>query len=180
MADSAKVNGAQIDVSDPWLGDFHLALTDVQQIKAGEGRTRPLGELTPALVDPTGPYSYSANTTPQGLALDLMDRQFKTGVYVSAGCSVTWNLAGQFRSFTAVPGVPLVSLPGASVRLIVLVDGQEKYRSEPLTSIDDIKDSRIINLDLSDAKSLTLRVEGDRPGEVGGGGAFCGASVQKR
>jgi hypothetical protein len=185
MADSAKIDGDHIDVNDPWLGEFQLGLTDLQQIKAGAGRNRSLSDLKPESIDPPGLYSFSADTTPEGLALDMRGadvapRTFTKGVYVAAGCSVTWNLAGQFRAFSAVPGIPMVTLPGASVRLIVLVDGQEKYRSDPMTSIDTLKESQIINLNVTDAKTLTLRVEGDRPGDVGGGGAFGGASLQKR
>jgi len=185
MADSAKIDGSQLVVNDPWLGEFHLGLKDIQQIRAGSARTRSLGDLKPATIEPDGLYSYSADATPQGLSLDMRGadmrpRTFNKGVYLAAGCSVTWNLAGQFRSFSAVPGIPMVSLPGASVRMIVLVDGKEKYRSDAITSLDNIKDARIINLDVTDAKTLTLRVEGDRPGEVGGGGAFGGASLQKR
>jgi hypothetical protein len=183
MADSAKIDpNSQIVVNDPWLGEFHLALKDLQQIKAGPGRNRSLGDLKPAKIDPDGPYSYSADTTPQGLALDMIDdHPFKQGVYVAAGCSVTWNLAGQFRSFSAVAGVPLASLPASRVKLIVLVDGKEKYRSDAISSIDSLSDPRrIINLDLTDAKALTLRVEGNQAGDVGGGGAFGDASLQKR
>ena len=185
MADSAKIDGNQVVVNDPWLGEFHLGLKDIQQIRAGSARSRSLGDLKPAAIDPDGPYSYGADATPEGMALDMrgadtVPRSFAKGVYVAAGCSVTWNLAGQFRSFSAVPGIPMVSLPGASVRMIVLVDGKEKYRSDAITSLDNIKDARIINLDVTDAKTLTLRVEGDRPSDVGSGGAFGGASLQKR
>jgi hypothetical protein len=183
MADSAKIDDSgQLVVNDPWLGEFHLGLSDIQQIKAGPGRVRSLGDLKPQKIDPDGPYSYSANATPQGLALDMIDdHPFKQGVYVAAGCSVTWNLAGEFRSFSAVAGVPLASLPSGKVTLIVSVDGHEKFRSDALSSIDSVADARrIIHIDVSDAKSLTLRVEGEHGADIGGGGAFGEAALQKR
>jgi hypothetical protein len=78
------------------------------------------------------------------------------GVVCQAGATLEYDLQARYRVLLCRCGVPDAVLPATAVRLIVLADGRELYRSAPLTSLDDAAD---LALNLTGVKTLSLRVE---------------------
>jgi hypothetical protein len=76
----------------------------------------------------------------------------------SPGTSLTFDLGDgtHYASFVARAGVPAALVPAGRARFTVLVDGVERFHSEPRTSVDDPVP---VAVSLKGAKSLTLRVE---------------------
>ena len=77
-------------------------------------------------------------------------------VHLPANVSATYELNGDYDSFIAHVGVPAQLVPTQRVQVVVLVDGEERFRSDDRTSVDD---ALPVAVSVRGAKRLTLRVE---------------------
>lgn len=169
LADAIRVDGNHLVVENRTQGAMPVVAAELVEVTAGAARLRPLWKLRPDKIDPSGVDKLLIDSTPMGAGLSLFGHHVEHGMTQAAGCSATWTLAGRYRAFLASAGVPEGLVPGSAVKFIVLVDGRPAYTSPPRTSVDDPVD---IVVDLQGAQSMVLRIESDRPMELGAVGAW--------
>jgi hypothetical protein len=164
LARSLKLEKDQFVIEDETGTVIRLPGARIAEFRAGAGRLDPLADLRPIKVD--APSGFSAATAygtslPGGAALALDGKPADRPLVCHAGTSLEYDLAARYRTFICRCGVPDAVLPTTAVRLVVLGDGKELYRSTPQTSLDD---AASLALNVSGVKTLTLRVE--MPGSV--------------
>ena len=98
---------------------------------------------------------------PGSAPVTLNGQACERGIFCQAGASLTFDLGGKYKMLVGRVGVADGVLPTTAVRVVVLGDGKELYRSEPRTSLDEAAN---ISLNLSGVRALVLRVES--PGDV--------------
>ncbi len=98
-----------------------------------------------------------------GTPLRLRGQRYRKGLGVHSRAELTYRLDGQFELFHAVVGVDDNTGGGGSVVFQVLVDGEEKFRSEPLTGNSA---PMVIRVPLDGAKELTLITDFGEFGDV--------------
>jgi len=89
-------------------------------------------------------------------ASELADTPVDRTIALGAGAEIRYALGGNFRSLIGTLGVPAELLPYSPVRLVVLADGQEIYRSAWITSVDDPAPMAV---SLVGKNQLTLKLE---------------------
>ena len=90
-------------------------------------------------------------------------------VRISAGVEASYKLDGGFRLLAMRFGVPDGYLPTTAVRLVVLGDGREVYRSPPITSLDE---PLAVAVKTGGIKTITIRLESGGVVELGGMGVL--------
>ncbi len=156
-------------------GATRLTAADLLDIRAGSARFRPLGQLKTRKVEGGDGPRMCVDSTTCGLPMALGGMPCEHGIGLAAGASVAWDLDGSYRYFTARFGVPAGLLPSSGMRLVVLADDKEVYRSPVRTSIDDALG---LSVSLNGVKSLTVRLEGE-PSVLGACGLLGEAALVK-
>ncbi len=108
-------------------------------------------------------YGWQRDQAIGGTPLRLRGRRYRKGIGVHSRSELTYTLNGEYRLFRAVVGVDDNTGGGGSVVFRVLVDGQEKFRSEPLTGNSA---PATIQIPLDGAKELTLITDFGAFGDV--------------
>ncbi len=166
---SATATEGRLTVDDPVLGSITVEARLVAQISMGGDRLDQLSKLVPDQVD--GPSAgYATDATTAGIPMALLGSDPSHGLDQRPDAVLSWNLAGKYKSIIARAGVPLGIVPLEHVQFVVLVDGGERFRSAPRSSVDDPAD---IAVDLSGAKRLTLRVDATDPHGPGAEGLWA-------
>ncbi len=146
------------------LGRVRIPHWDLAEIRAGASRFCPLNQLKPRNLRSVGPGSFLVNGTAAGATMSLGGQQVTHGIGLAAGASVSYNLGGDYRLLLARAGVPEGLMPSAAVRVVVLGDDKELYRSPVLTSLSQPVS---LVLPVKGVNTLSLLVE-RAPGGLGG------------
>ncbi len=169
-------DGTRLGVQDARLQDNLV----VARTRFGRTIRFPLGELcriharTPVIVYLTErkpivtkyvPYvgptrEYRSNRTVRGRGFRLAGQSFDRGIGTQSRTFLAYELEPGDHRFQALVGVDEQAGPLGSVVFRVFTDGDERYKSPPLTETDA---PRAIDIDLAGAKRLILITEyGDR------------------
>jgi hypothetical protein len=159
MARSARIEKDRLVVDDQTAGTVKLASGSIAEIKAGGGRFDSLADLRSAKVEAAAGIATATAYTvgaAGGVPISLDGKPCERAVTCQAGVSLHYDLGAKYRVFLCRAGVPDGVLPAVAVRLVVIADDKEIYRSPSQTSLDDAPQ---ISLNIAGAKALTLRVE---------------------
>jgi hypothetical protein len=174
MADGSRlgVTGARIEqghvvASTRFKGTLRLALSELIQIHARTSTISYLSER-PATAEqyvpflgPTRPYRRDLNV--DGHPLKLGGQGYDRGLGTQSRTLLAYRLAAGDRRFQTLVGLDDSAGPLGSVVFRVLVDGQERFVSPPMSVRDTPKS---IDVDLTGAKVLILVTEFGERGEI--------------
>ena len=150
-------------ISTRSAGELRFGVNQVLEIRAGALRQQALTGLKPAQVDGAA-GRFTINSLPAGLSMRLGGQDVERGIGLGAGVTVGYALGGQYRILMAQAGVPEGVLPVNPVRLVIVGDGREIYRSAPRTSLDEPLE---ITLNVAGVRLLQARIEGQAPDGIG-------------
>ena len=149
--DAITTERGRASIDDSSFGAVSAPIKDVIEIRAGGERLVPLETVKGvASAAAAGPVPLFGLTPAHAVA-------------VRAGSPIAIDLDGKYESFIARVGVPLAIAPARPARVVLLVDGVERFRSEPLTSVDDPVP---VAVSLKGTKKLELRVDEGGPAVV--------------
>jgi hypothetical protein len=163
-ADTATLSGKTL-----FAADVKIPLEQIVSLDVRQGKAVYLSDLKPK------EYQHSPflgvrwplvmDRSSDGRELRLGGHTFDKGIGLHSESRLTFSLGGSYRRFEATVGLDDRSGQGGSVRIGVLVDGQQRIADDKeLTSASG---PRNLSIDVSGAKELTLVVE------FGGGGDVC-------
>jgi hypothetical protein len=176
LGKSISIADGRLSIDDARLGSVDVASTNVVDITVGSSAFDALGQVAPTQVQgPLVDYSIDGTTTAAPMA--LFGISVSQGIGQRPGVSLNWDVAGKYKSVIAKAGVPLAVVPMQRVQFVVLADGKEVFRSEPRTSVDD---PTPIGVNLTDVKTLTLRVDAPDPIAPGAVGLWGNPILVKR
>lgn len=128
-------------------------------------------EVVPFLDDATPPRMNAAAT---GTPLRLAGKTFTKGIGVRSRTLLQYDLAGKFERFQSTIGVDAAAGTQASVRFVVLVDGEEKFDSGLMSATSDPVP---VDVSVTDAKTLELLVDFGERGDVDDFANWCNARL---
>jgi hypothetical protein len=156
-ADSVAPEKDKLIIADPTAGKFTVNRWDVTEISLGSGRMQSLTALKPSKIQtPTPGKGFNVDSTGSELPRALPGVSVEHAIALAPGASATWNLAGGYRTFSFVAGVPRGASHTARLRFTLLADGKEVFKSPPQTSLDT---PRVTAVNVKRVQSLTLKVE---------------------
>ncbi len=140
------------------LGRIPVDYRSIREIQYAGRRLRSLAELRPSNISAAA--GIDPGYQPNAVVASPVDQSPRYGIGLGGGGSITYDLGGQYILFTATAGAAAGLAPLARLQFVVLGDGRELYRGEPITSVDDP-----LNLTVAVAKvrNLTLRIETPEP-----------------
>jgi hypothetical protein len=169
LAKTISIADNRLAIDDARLGSVTVSSQNLVDITTGGNAFDALTQLTPSNVDgPPAAFATDNNTT--GAPLTLLGIKAAHGIGQRPGVSLTWDVAGKYKSMIAEAGVPLGLVPMQRIQFVVLTDGKEVFRSPPKSSIDY---PTAIGVNLTDVKTLTFRVEGADPLAPGAAGLWA-------
>jgi hypothetical protein len=169
LAKTISIADNRLTIDDARLGSVTVGSQNVLDITTGGNAFDPLTHLPPSNIDGS-PTAYATDNTTTGAPLTLLGVTAAHGIGQRPGVSLTWNVAGKYKSVIAKAGVPLGLVPMQRIQFVVLTDGKEVFRSPPRSSIDD---PTPIGVDLTDVKSLTFRIDAPDPLAPGAAGLWA-------
>jgi hypothetical protein len=169
LGKSASISEGRLTIDDARLGPVTVEARTVAHISLGGDAFDSLARFVPSKAE-GGPSGYAIDATTVGASMTLVGISAAHGIGQSAGVWLSWNLAGNYKSFIAKAGVPSGLVPMQELRFIVLADGNEIFRSAPLSSVDD---PASVALSVKGVKVLTLRVEAPDPLAPGTAGLWA-------
>ena len=86
-------------------------------------------------------------------------------IRICSGSAANYKVDGGYRLLALRFAVPDGILPTTAVRLVVLGDGKELYRSSATTALDE---PLAVAVKLGGNKAMTIKLESDGPVELGG------------
>lgn len=162
IGDAVTLNGRTLfgaEVAIPWQ---QIVALDVLQ-----GAGVYLSDLKPKSYSHTPflgvPWPYALDRSVVGGELRVGGQCFDKGIGLHSESRISYALNGSFRRFEALVGLDERTGLGGSVRVRVLVDGQEKAAGAELTSATG---PRPLRIDVGGAKELILVVEFGAGGDV--------------
>ncbi len=168
-----------IILEDQNLGPIKTGLGELTEIRAGASRYIPLTDLRPVKVatrTKTSDTPYVIDATTAGLPMILADQPAQHGIGAIAGATLTYNLEGNYKTFTARAGVPKGVLPVAPIKFIVTADGKELYKSTNRTSLDDPVG---FSVNVTGIKTLELKIESPTNIDLGASGLWADPALIK-
>lgn len=159
-------NGALI-AETSFAGKLKLAQDQVVEIRAGGSRFKPLTEVKASGI--SGPAGGFVTMNSASGKIAIRGQTPSRLIRMAAGAQASYKLDGGYRLLALRFAVPDGYLPTTAVKLIVLGDGRELYRSPASTSLDEPIN---VGIRLAGAKVMTLRLEGDGLVELGGVGVL--------
>lgn len=152
------------------------------------GRAVPLASLkaesltvTPFFSMENAPESLSKFTAPQlnrsfgGRKIQLGGKEYAAGLELCSRTQIVFRLPGAFQTFRATVGIDDSVRPGGSSEVTILADEKVLFK-EVLTGKDAPK---LLNLDLSGARRLTILVDFAEGGSLGDYVGFGDAALEK-
>lgn len=143
-----------VHFTSPLLGQIKLNWYELAQVRPGGGRAVPLSQLPIARVAEGD--SFALDALPGELPLGIGGAEPLRVVGVIGKTSLVWDLGGKYSMLAVDCAVPDAASSDAPVRFIILGDGKELYRGDPMTRRTP---AASLSLDVSGVKSLTLRSE---------------------
>jgi hypothetical protein len=156
-ADSVTPERDKLIIKDPTAGKFTVNRWDVTEISLGSGGMLSLATLKPSKIEtPTPGKGFNIDSAGSELPMALPGVSVEHAVALTPGAAATWSLAGAYRTFTFVAGVPRGASHTARLRFILLADGKEVFKSPPQTSLETPHATAV---SVKGVQSLTLKVE---------------------
>lgn len=158
FADELGIENGRLVFTMAGTGKVSLHVTDLLELRAGPSRFAALNKLKPALAGAAlhGRGLY-VDELPGGLSLGS---RLRSGLALEAGITAAYDLKGEYRVLTAHAAIAEGSLPTTGLRLVVLGDGRELYRSPPLSSLED---ATTLAVPVTGVKKLEIKVEAAAP-----------------
>ena len=162
----ARIEAGQVRGTSRFGASIALPVGDLASARARGGPAIYLSERTPA-VEKTVGYIAAGRPSRVGSAIDggplrLGGRSYDDGLGTQSRSYLAYKLDPGVKRFQALVGLDDRAGPLGSVVFRVLVNGQEKYASPPMSSRDA---PRAIDVDLAGARNLVLVTDfGERGG----------------
>jgi hypothetical protein len=160
MARSARIERDRLIVEDQAAGLVKLGSGTLSEVRAGGSRFDSLADLRPRKIETAGGTSsggaYSTGRPVSTATVSLDGRPCDRAITCQAGTSLEYELGGKYRIFLCRTGVPDGIVPTVAVRLAILADGKEVYRSVPMTCLED---ASVVSINVDGVRTLTLRAE---------------------
>jgi hypothetical protein len=141
--------------------------SQILSLETRQGAAAYLSDLKPKNYEHTPffglKWPYTRDRSVVGNDLRLAGHCYDKGLGMHSQSKITFALDGKYRRFETLVGLDDRTGQGGSVRLHVLLDGQEKAAGDELTSVNG---PRTLQFDCSGAKELTLVVEFGNGGDV--------------
>jgi hypothetical protein len=142
----------------PQLGQLPVSRKHVVAIRFYSDRVVSLTDLQPHTTTEHGTlgegFAHRIDRNAHGKPLRLDGREYATGLGLHSFSELTYELAGDFTTFTAIAGIDDATRPRGNATLTILGDGKQ-LRQEALIGTDSAK---MIRLDVKGVKQLTIRV----------------------
>jgi hypothetical protein len=149
--------------------EIKIPLAQVVALDVRQGKAVYLSDLKPRKYEHTPflgvKWNYENDLSVAGRELRLAGGTYDKGIGMHSESRLSYSLNGEYRRFEALAGLDNRTGQGGSVRLRVLVDGQEKDANEK--EVTAATGPRAYRLDITGAKELALVVE------FGSGGDVC-------
>jgi hypothetical protein len=146
-------------------GELRLAAGELLELKAGSGRFKSLADMRPRKIEGVGgSEAMSIDRTLSGVPMSVGAEVMERGIGMAAGASISYLLNAEYRVLLLKVGVPDGQLPMVKVRLVILGDGKELYRSEERTGLDGVISATV---NISGVRVLTLKAESKSDGRLG-------------
>jgi hypothetical protein len=147
---------------------FSIPISTMVELRMFRQRVVALSSLTPSKVT-VEKYLATArqprmNANVLGGRLMIGRRPFATGIGCLSGTTLEWTVPQNAKTFSTSVGLDRASNGKGSVRFEVLVDGESKWKSARVTGKTALV--KVPQIDLVDAKTLTLRTHFDDFGHV--------------
>jgi hypothetical protein len=176
-----KIHLGKWRLSPSWDANAELVLdvAEIARVQVIGGRVQYLSQLVPVQVNektilaPPQPYRLDASC--QGDALRIGNRRYPWGIGVHADSELVFAVDGRFSEFRADVGLAARDEPRGSVVFIVLGDGKELYRGEPITAAR--REPLEVKADIKGVKRLTLKVTHADQLDLGDAANWCAARV---
>jgi hypothetical protein len=171
----------QLSLKAGFDGRLALPLAAVESLRFLGGCATYLSDLTPLeyrfepFFDVEWPLRRDRSVA--GGFLKLRGVEYPKGLGVHSRSTVTYRLAGAYRRFRATIGTDDSAAGRGSVVFEVLMDGKSAYKSDVLTGASPAV--AIERLDVTGAKTLTLRVDYATDGDILDHADWCDALLIK-
>ncbi|MBC8106306.1 MAG: NPCBM/NEW2 domain-containing protein [Anaerolineae bacterium] len=156
-ASAISLDRAATQIEKTPFGTIPVKFEDIAEISGGGNRIVSLTALKPSISGGPASLDGLAKQSPPPTLVGLKKSPVNV-VHLPANVSVTYELNGDYVSFIAHVGVPAHLVPTQRVQIVVLVDGQERFRSDDRTSVDD---ALPVAISVRGAKGLTLQIHLD-------------------
>jgi regulation of enolase protein 1 (concanavalin A-like superfamily) len=163
LVDKLSSDAGAVIADTSFAGKMKLGQDEIVEIRAGGSRFKPLADLKPWAI--TGRADGFATINGASGRISVRGQVPSRLIRLSSGSAASYKLDGGYRLLALRYAVPDGFLPVAAVRLAVLADGKEVYRSPASTALDD---PATVAVKLAGAKVMTIKVESDGPAELGG------------
>ena len=172
LVDRLSSESAALIAETSFAGKIKLAQDQLVEIRAGGSRFKSLTELkATGITGPTGGFKILNGTA---AAISIRGQTPSHLVRITTGSAGSYKLDGGYRLLALRFAVPDGILPTIPLRLVVLGDGKELYRSPPSTALDN---PVAIGVKVAGIRSITLKMESDGPVELGGVGVLIEPSL---
>ncbi|HTI51950.1 MAG TPA: NPCBM/NEW2 domain-containing protein [Planctomycetaceae bacterium] len=164
-----------------FAGRFELPLLTVESLRFLGGCATWLSDIEPSqykfepFLDYHWPWRRDRNV--QGGRLALRGAEYPKGLGLHSRCEISYRLDGAYRTFQATVGIDDDTQGKGSALFEVLVDGKSAYKSGDLTG--SVAAVTLERIDLTGAKTLTLRVDFGAMADVQDHADWCDAVLVK-
>ena len=162
---------------------FEIPLEEIRDLRVLHGRAVFLSDL-PNVESTHTPYLPNARTWPMqrdravdGRPLRVAGREFSKGLGMHSRSTVTFDLAGKYRSFVATIGLDDTTTGKGTVTCAVEVDGKRLVNVASLSRSSGA--TQLPTVELTGAKRLTLIVDFGNLGDVQDHVNWCDAVLLK-
>ncbi|HUT56555.1 MAG TPA: NPCBM/NEW2 domain-containing protein [Phycisphaerae bacterium] len=157
---SLKLQGEELAVESRSMGALKIARRNVASIRFVSERVVPLADLKPASVEEHGlfdaKFPHRLNKSVGGGPIRLKGLTYSSGIGLNSYSQLTYRLDGKYTRFVALAGIDDAVRPAGNATLSFLADDKPLGRPIHLTGKDDPVG---VNLDLTGAKTFTIRVD---------------------
>jgi hypothetical protein len=164
QADDRELRGKTLFGADVRIAWDQIAALDIRQ-----GKAVYLSDLKPKSYDHT-PYlglhwNYEMDHSVAGLPLRLGGSTFDKGIGLHSQSRLTFAFDRKYRRFESLVGLDDQTGQGGSVRIAVLADGKANDIG-PVRELSSSTGPRLLSIDITNAKELTLVVEFGPGGDI--------------
>lgn len=160
-----------------------VAIDAVGQLQVHGGRRVFLSDLTPNTVEEEGAFgtiwNYAVNSNIDGSPLILGGTYYAHGLVLHSRARLSWELEGHYQRFHSFLGISDVMLPHnvGDCEVSILVDGERRWHQ---SSVRVGEAPQRVELDLTDAQTLTIIVDYGARFDIGDHLALAGAWLLRR
>jgi hypothetical protein len=163
LVDKLSSESGSLIAETSFAGKLKMGQEQILEIRAGGSRFKPLTELKASGITGSAEGFKVLNVSTS--AISVRGQVPSRMIRISSGSAANYKLDGGYRLLALRFAVPDGILPTSAVRLVVLGDGKELYRSSATTALDE---PLAVAVKLGGNKVLTIKLESDGPVELGG------------